>query len=175
MGICLTKNTIIDEVDRRIIRETQAGLRFCRQPYQDVADKLGIPADEVICRLKRMKDNGVIRRVGLVPNHYALGYRANGMSVWDVEDDKAMALGERIGALDFVSHCYLRPRHMPTWNFNLFAMLHGRSRDEVEAKAAALAGELGPAVRDFNILYSTKILKKTGFRLSRGMAEERKD
>lgn len=159
---------VLDELDRQIIAETQGGLPLVPQPYHEVAEKLGIDPEEVMSRMRVMQDAGVIRRIGLVPNHYALGYAANGMSVWDVEDDQAMTLGARIGALDFVSHCYLRPRHMPTWNFNLFAMVHGRTREEVADKVAALARELGDAVRDHDILYSTKILKKTGFRLNGG-------
>ena len=113
-----------------------------------------------------MLDEGLIRRIGAVPNHYRLGFSANGMSVWDVADDQVDGLGERIGALSFVSHCYRRPRRLPVWPYNLFAMLHGRSRDEVEAQALQVAALLGNACRAHDILYSTAILKKTGLRLS---------
>jgi DNA-binding Lrp family transcriptional regulator len=113
-----------------------------------------------------MIETGVVRRIGAVPNHYALGYRANGMSVWDVPDERVGALGRRIGALDFVSHCYHRPRHPPVWPYNLFAMVHGRTRDEVEAKVAEIAAILGDDCRTHTVLYSTRILKKTGLRLT---------
>jgi len=93
---------------------------------------------------------------------------ANGMSVWDVEDAQAETLGARIGALDFVSHCYLRPRARPVWPYNLFAMLHGTSRAEVEQKRRVIRDLLGPACRSDDILYSTRILKKTGLRLRDG-------
>jgi DNA-binding Lrp family transcriptional regulator len=73
--------------------------------------------------------------------------------------------GEKIGALDFVSHCYHRPRHLPVWPYNLFAMVHGRDRDEVEAKVRTIADLLGTADRGHTVLYSTRILKKTGLRL----------
>jgi hypothetical protein len=91
---------------------------------------------------------------------------ANGMSVWDVTDEDAVDLGAKVGALDFVSHCYLRPRALPDWPYNLFAMLHGSTRDEVEAKRGQVAALLGPACRGHDILYSTRILKKTGLRLT---------
>jgi DNA-binding Lrp family transcriptional regulator len=90
---------------------------------------------EVIYRLTAMQDLGIIRRIAIAPNHYALGMTANGMSVWDVEDAQAETLGAQVGALDFVSHCYLRPR-APVWPYNLFAMLHGTQRAEVEDKRA---------------------------------------
>jgi DNA-binding Lrp family transcriptional regulator len=100
-----------------------------------------------------------------VPNHYALGYRANGMSVWDVDDAAVSELGRKVGALPAVSHCYRRPRRPPAWPYNLFAMVHARSRAEVEAEVAGIAAVLGAACRAHEILYSTAILKKTGLRL----------
>ena len=115
--------------------------------------------------MQRMLEAGIIRRIGVVPNHYTLGYRANGMSVWDVPDEDVGGIGRRVGALDFVSHAYHRPRHLPMWPYNLFAMVHGRSRAEVEDKVAAIADLIGPADRGHTILYSTRILKKTGLRI----------
>ena len=113
-----------------------------------------------------MLDDGMIRRIGAVPNHYALGYKANGMTVWDVVDERIDELGELIGKLDFVSHCYQRPRHLPDWNYNLFAMVHGHDRIETEQKAQQIAVLLGDACRAHEILYSTRILKKTGLRIT---------
>ena len=155
----------LDAVDRRIIVATQEGLPRVPQPYHAIATRVGVSAEEVMTRLRRMLESGVIRRIGAVPNHYALGYKANGMSVWDVPSARVRELGERIGALDFVSHCYHRPRHRPDWPYNLFAMVHGRDRAEVEAKVAQIAALLGEADRGHAVLYSTRILKKTGLRL----------
>ena len=156
----------LDELDRRIIRATQSGLPLVPRPYEAVGAALGISGEQVRERLQAMLDEGLIRRIGAVPNHYRLGFTANGMSVWDVADERVDELGERIGQLPFVSHCYRRPRRAPVWNYNLFAMLHGRSRDEVEAQAQQVAALLGDACRAHDILYSTAILKKTGLRIS---------
>ena len=158
----------IDAGDRRIINATQGGLPLAPAPYAEIAGWLGISEAEVIARLSAMQARGVIRRIALAPNHYALGVTANGMSVWDVADDAAGELGAKVGALDFVSHCYLRPRALPEWPYNLFAMIHGRDRGEVEAKRAEIAALLGPACRAADILYSRRILKKTGLRLTGG-------
>ncbi len=157
-----------DAIDRRIIAATQGGLPLAPAPYAEVARWLGLDEAEVIARLAAMQASGVIRRIALAPNHYALGVTANGMSVWDVEDDRAEALGERVGALDFVSHCYLRPRAAPDWPYNLFAMIHGHDRAEVEVKRQEIAALLGDACRASDVLYSTRILKKAGLRLREG-------
>ena len=74
-------------------------------------------------------------------------------------------LGPRVGALPFVTHSYRRPRRLPGWRYTLFAMVHGHSRAEVEQKVEDIRGLLGDAVRASDILYSTRILKKTGLRL----------
>ena len=156
----------IDDLDRRIIAATQAGLPLCEQPYHAVAEVLGLDPGEVLRRVEAMLARGVIRRIGAVPNHYALGYRANGMSVWNLPDRQVSELGRRVGALEFVTHCYRRPRHPPEWPYNLFAMVHGQSRVEVELKVAQIAALLGEADLGHEVIYSTRVLKKTGLRIA---------
>ena len=161
----------IDTLDRAIIKATQGGLPLCPRPYHAIAGQLGVAAEEVMARMRRMLAAGIIRRIGAVPNHYSLGYRANGMSVWDVADERVGQLGREVGALPFVSHCYRRPRRLPQWPYNLFAMVHGRTRAEVEDQVAQIARLLGDASRAHDVLYSMRILKKTGLRLT----DERRD
>jgi siroheme decarboxylase len=156
----------MDAIDLAIVSATQAGLPLTSRPYHAVAEQLGLTADDVMARMKAMLETGMIRRVGVVPNHYALGYMANGMTVWDVADDRVDELGEAVGRLPFVSHCYRRPRRPPLWPYNLFAMVHARSHEQAEAYADEIATLLGDACRKSDILYSSRILKKTGLRIS---------
>jgi siroheme decarboxylase len=158
-------DSAIDPVDRQIILATQAGLPLVEQPYDALAAELGLDVGELLARIKAMQARGVIRRIAAVPNHYALGYRANGMSVWNVPDERVRALGRQVGALDFVSHCYLRPRHLPLWPYNLFAMVHGKTHEQVADGVGAIAVLLGEHCRGHEVLYSTRILKKTGLRI----------
>ncbi|QFS88276.1 MULTISPECIES: Lrp/AsnC family transcriptional regulator [unclassified Marinobacter] len=153
------------ERDRQLILATQGGLPLVPDPWAELGRELAIPADEVLARFQRMQENGVIRRVAAVPDHYRLGYRFNGMTVWDVTDEAISAMGEQVGELPFVSHCYQRPRHLPYWSYNLFAMVHGTSRNEVESKAGQIRELLGDTCSGHTILYSSAILKKTGLRL----------
>jgi len=155
----------IDDTDRRIILATQAGLPLTVEPYEEVARSLDLAADEVMTRIRRMQERDIIRRIGVVPNHYALGFRANGMTVWDVPDNRVPELGEKVGALEFVSHCYQRPRHLPDWPYNLFAMVHGRTREEVDGQVQQIATLLGDDNRGHKVLFSKRILKKTGLRI----------
>ncbi|MFD1159692.1 siroheme decarboxylase subunit beta [Roseovarius aestuarii] len=157
----------LDPTDRAIITATQSGLPLVSRPYAQIATDLGLDEGDLCNRMRAMQANGVIRRIAVAPNHYALGMTANGMSVWDVDDNRVAELGQRVGNLEFVSHCYERPRALPDWPYNLFAMIHGTSCDQVEALRADVAAILGDACRGNDILYSTRILKKTGLRLRR--------
>ena len=157
------------ELERRIVLATQAGLPLVERPYDALAQQLGVPPSLLLAQLQSMLARGVIRRIAAVPNHYAVGYTANGMSVWDVDDAWVDEVGERIGSLPGVTHCYRRPRALPDWPYNLFAMVHGRARDEVLQQVAAIAATLAEAFpgvcRHHDVLFSTRILKKTGLRL----------
>lgn len=155
----------LDDFDRALIAATQQGLPLVPRPYDAVGERLGVSGAQVRERLAHMLDCGLVRRIGAVPNHYRLGFTANGMSVWDVDDAQVDVLGERIGQLPGVSHCYRRPRRLPAWPYNLFAMLHGRTRAEVEQQAVQVGQLLGSACQGHDILYSTAILKKTGLRI----------
>lgn len=157
---------MLDATDRRLIAATQCGLPLTREPYRALAEQLGLQEADVLARLQSLVQRGAIRRIGAIPNHYALGFTANGMSVWDLADDAVAEFGSKVGALDFVTHCYERPRHLPLWPYNLFAMVHGRTRDEVRAKVAEIAALIGPVSRGHDVLFSTRILKKTGLRIA---------
>ncbi|WP_181872821.1 Lrp/AsnC family transcriptional regulator [Billgrantia montanilacus] len=156
----------LDAVDRAIVLATQAGLPLVPDPWSAVGKPLGIDGEEVRQRMQRMQAAGIIRRIAAVPNHYRLGYLANGMTVWDVDDAHIDRLGRAVATLPGVSHCYRRPRHLPEWPYNLFAMLHGQTHADVERQADELRSLLGDACRDHRILYSSRILKKTGLRLA---------
>ena len=155
-----------DSLDLALIRATQHGLPLVPAPFAAIGATLGIDEHDVIARLQSMQANGTLRRIGAIPNHYVLGWRANGMTVWDVDDQHIDRLGECVGALPFVSHCYRRTRRPPDWPYNLFAMIHARTRDEAQALVEQVGAVLGDACRSRDVLWSTRILKKTGLRLS---------
>jgi len=162
----------LDALDRALLEATQSGIPLTPAPYAEIAAQIGISEEDVVARLQGMMTRGIIRRIGLATNHYRLGLVANGMTVWDVDDAQVDALGEKVGALDFVTHCYRRPRRLPDWPYNLFAMAHGCTREEVLEKRARIANVLGSACRGSDILFSTEILKKTGLRLARRAGAE---
>ena len=154
----------LDDLDKQIIGATQAGLPLEPHPYTAVARQIHSDTGEVIMRMQRMLDSGMIRRIGAAPNHYHLGLKANGMTVWNVADDQLQEIGQQMGALDYVSHCYERPRHLPHWPYNLFAMIHGTDREQVYSKLDKMKQAFPH--QQVDVLFSSAILKKTGMRIA---------
>ena len=148
----------------------QDGLPVVETPFRAVADDLGRDPEWVVETVRRFNAEGKVRRVGVIPNHYALGYTENGMTVWDVPDDVVDEVGPAVAELDFVTHCYERPRHEGVWEYNFFAMTHGRTDEESERRVRqvrdVMADHWDVDEDDWDTLFSTRILKKTGIRLA---------
>jgi DNA-binding Lrp family transcriptional regulator len=150
--------------ERRVLEAIQDALPIVPEPYRAVADEVGMSEDRVIELISSMLAAGKIKRIGAVPNHYALGITANGMSVWDIPDELASDIGRRLGALDEITHCYRRPRR-DGWPYNIFGMVHARDRDEVIATVERIAQDLGIRQYPHDVLFSTRLLKKRGTRI----------
>ncbi|MCY1400763.1 AsnC-like ligand binding domain protein [compost metagenome] len=163
MSACISPSDQL--LARRLIALTQAGLPLVNEPWDWLAERLELTSAETLALLQRLQQAGVIRRIAAVPNHYRLGYRHNGMTVWDVDDQLVDRFGRIVGILPFVSHCYRRPRHLPDWPYNLFAMVHGRSSEEIDGYRRQIRVLLGESCRADEMLVSRRILKKTGLRL----------
>lgn len=155
----------LDDIDNQIILMTQKGLPICERPYFDISKKLNISEEEIVRRLSEMAQVGFIRKNAIATNHYKLGYLYNAMSVWNVDSDRLDKIGKIFQTHKFISHCYERPRIPPEWNYNLFAMVHGKSKEEVEDKIKIMKDSIENDFIEMSLIYSTKILKKTGIRL----------
>jgi len=156
---------VLTEEERQVLLAIQDGLPLAPEPYREVGARLGMSEERVMELVRSMLAEGKIKRLGAVPNHYALGIRANGMAVWDVPDDRVSEVGPRLGQMPEVTHCYRRPRHPPAWPYNLFAMVHGYTREEVLATVERIARELGIDGLPREVLFSTRPLKKQGTRV----------
>lgn len=150
---------------RRLIRVIQEGLPIRRRPFDPVARTLEVPLERVLEELRGLLARGQIRRMGIVPHHYNLGIRGNGMAVFDVPDERVDRVGRRLGRRDEVTHCYRRPRHEPIWPYNLFAMVHDREPAAARDKVDRLRREEKLTEYDHEVLFSRRLLKKTGLRL----------
>jgi DNA-binding Lrp family transcriptional regulator len=138
------------------------GLPLVERPYAVIGDDIGLDEAAVIARIEALVAGGVIRRFGAIVRHRELGYRANGMVVWDVPDERVADVGRQMAELSFVTLCYRRPRRLPDWPYNLFCMIHGKAREDVLAQAEDTARHCGLLEAPREVLFSRRRFKQCG-------------
>jgi len=156
------ENISWDEQDQALINLIQAGLPICATPYAELGKQLDMDETEVLARLQRLNSSNVIKRFGVVVRHHELGYRSNGMIVWNIPDENVSELGMCMGQFDFVTLCYRRPRRLPEWSYNLFTMIHGQDRDDVLKNIQFLIKSCNLDEINYEVLFSTRRFKQRG-------------
>lgn len=149
---------MMDDAEIRMIRRLQFGLPLTPEPFADLADELSVSEETLLGFIRAWQANGVIRRFGAVLGHSAAGFRANAMGVWNVPDDRVDEFGRLASSRDSISHCYRRPV-FEGFPFNVYTMIHGRSREECEEVARTLSQETG--ISHYELLFTTAEYKKT--------------
>ncbi|MFZ4537204.1 Lrp/AsnC family transcriptional regulator [Propionivibrio sp.] len=152
--------TQLGELERRLVIALQEGLPLFIRPFQVLASRVGCDESEVLERISRWCEEGVIKRFGVVVRHHELGYTANAMLVQDIPDELVGPLGELLAREPGISLCYQRPRVLPDWPYNLFCMIHGQAREVVEAKIAELRERLKLTGYVHDILFSLTRFKQ---------------
>jgi DNA-binding Lrp family transcriptional regulator len=151
-----------EQLDLELVQSIQQGLPLVANPYADIAADLGITEAEVIRRLQRLLETGDMRRFGVVVRHRELGYRANAMVVWDVPDERVAEIGQLLGRQSCVTLCYRRPRRKGRWRYNLFCMIHGRSREGVLRNLESLIDSCDLGWIEYDVLFSLRRFKQRG-------------
>jgi len=154
----------LDALDYALVEAIQEGLPLVACPYAEVAAFIGTSEADVLIRLRRLLDHGVIKRLGIVVRHHELGFRANAMAVWNIPDRLVDEFGRCVGASGLVNLCYQRPRRLPEWPYNLFCMIHGKDRDAVLEHLDHLRDQCGLTEFPCEVLFSKRRFKQTGAR-----------
>jgi siroheme decarboxylase len=141
-----------------LVAALQNGLPVIARPFA----AFGLHEQDVIATIAQWLDEGVVKRFGVIVKHHELGYTANAMAVWDVPDDAVGEVGRRIAESGAVTLCYRRQRSLPDWPYNLFCMIHGRDREDVVARIAALSDSCGTHAYAHQVLFSRRRFKQRG-------------
>ncbi|MCL1880103.1 MAG: Lrp/AsnC family transcriptional regulator [Actinomycetia bacterium] len=151
----------LSATDRLIISRLQGDVPIAPDPYQLIADDLGISLEHLLERLAWFKDQGILKRLAAIPRHQNIGFTANAMVVWNVPDEDAARVGKLFAAEAYVSHCYQRSA-LPGFPYSVYTMIHARSEAECIALAQGLSQLTG--VFDYQLLFSVKEFKKSSMR-----------
>ena len=153
---------MIESLDYQLIASVQQGLPITSRPYATIAEQLGVSEQLVIERLRALKNQGLIKRWGVVVKHRQLGYRANAMIVIDVPDHLLAEVAQQISQHSFVNLCYQRPRQGSFWPYNLYCMIHGKCRETVLQQWQALVDSCNLSDFSYEILFSRRCFKQRG-------------
>ena len=144
----------------------EAGQPLVPAPFDQWAAQLGSTPAAVRARIDGWLQAGTLRRFGLVVRHHEAGWAANAMTVFDIADDQVDACGERLATQPGITLCYRRER-AAGWRYNLYCMVHGRSRDETLGLLHAAIAGAGLAELPHQVLFSRQRFKQTGARYFR--------
>ena len=154
-------NSNLNELDKKIIKVLQEDFPLCEEPYKILAERVGITEEEFLRRVKNFVEDKKIRKVGAVLRHREAGFKANALCAWEVPAEKIDDIAKIFSSHSAVSHCYDRTT-APNWNYNLYTMIHAKSREELEKIVLELSATTG--IENFQIMYSKKEWKKTGMK-----------
>ncbi len=151
----------MNPVEIEIIKTLQKGLPIASRPFKEIGERLGLSEEVILETVKKMKQEGIIRRFGAMVKHRQLGYSANAMVVWKVPEDQVAHVGMTFASNDGVSHCYERQTN-ENWKYNLFTMIHGTSKEQCYETAKRMSELSG--IMEYRLLFSTRELKKSSMK-----------
>jgi DNA-binding Lrp family transcriptional regulator len=148
----------LSSVDRNIINELQQELPLIPRPFAEMSARLGMDEEKFLTQCRSLLSRGIMRRFGASVNHRGAGFAANAMTCWAAPPEKVEVIAKKLVPLRQVSHCYER-KTRPEWHYNLFAMIHGRTKEQCQRIADKVSSETG--LTDYVSLFSTREFKKT--------------
>jgi len=149
------------DLEKEIVQFIQDDIPLVTRPFKELARKIKLSEKEIVSLLKNWHDTGLLCRFGVFIRHQKAGFRANGMSVWVVPKDQIVSVGQIMIEFPQVGHCYQRPTY-PDWPYNMFAMIHERSRDAVIEVVQKIS--LATGIKQYDILFTEKEFKKNSMK-----------
>jgi DNA-binding Lrp family transcriptional regulator len=149
----------LDKIDESLLSELSQGISLNTQPFSSIAAKLGISIEEVLTRLTKLKQTGVIRRFGATIKPTNIGFIANAVIAWNVPNDRVGEVGMFLSSFREITHCYERSVVPGRWGYNMYTVMHAQNRKTIEQMITLLAETIG--IQDYIILYSKRDLKNS--------------
>ena len=152
----------VSEAEKRLLQALSEGLELTARPYAALGARFGLSEAGALVAVRAALERGLAGRFGLILNHRRLGFTANAMCVWALEEAEADAIGPALAAQPGVTLCYRRRADAARWPYTLYAMIHGRRRAETLAALDAATRGAGLAGRRREVLFSTRCYRQRG-------------
>ena len=141
----------MDDIDRRLLNLIQEDFPIAAAPFAEVASQLGIGEDEVLKRIGRLKEEGIVRRIGAVFDVRKLGF-ASTLCAARVPEGQIREFVEAVNASPGVTHNYRRDDDYNVW----FTMI-APGEEALESALAKIRRETG--INDILSLRATRTFK----------------
>jgi DNA-binding Lrp family transcriptional regulator len=148
----------LDPLDRNLLSELENGLPLVREPFEEIGKRLNLTGNEVLARIRNLQAEGIIRKFRARINQRRVGISANALVAWKHGDSPKSDKGFLLASFPCVTHCYERLPVPDRWEYTLYTVHHGYSRDAVLAEIGTLADHIG--VHDYVVLFSTEEFKR---------------
>jgi DNA-binding Lrp family transcriptional regulator len=148
----------MDPLEFRLLALLEAGLPLVSNPYEEIGRPLNLTGNEVIERIRELRKAGIIRKFRARINQRKVGITANALVAWKCADAQDGTMGSLLASFPCVTHCYERVPVPGKWEYTLYTVHHGYTREEVIAEIQTLANRLN--AHEYVILFSTEEFKR---------------
>lgn len=152
----------MDAINHRLLEIIQDGFPISPEPYKDMAMSLGVSEEEIIDRIRKLQNQGIIRRLGAIFDSRKLGYKST-LCAMKVPKDQIAHVAEIVNSYPGVTHNYLREHEYNMW-FTLIAP----SKEHIDKICTEIILQSGihelmqlPAKRFFKIMVKFSVKGKS--------------
>jgi len=143
--------TELSKKEKEVLKSLIEGIPLSKRPFHTIAQKLGLKEEEVLEITKKLLEKGIIRRIGITLRHNLAGVEGNAMVAWKVPEEKIEEIGKYLASFSYISHCYIRKTY-EDWNYNLYTMIHGKDREEVEKRIKEISEKFN--LKEYQVLFT---------------------
>lgn len=104
----------MDDIDRKLLNEIQSNFPVTQRPYKDLGVRLSCSEDNILKRIKKLKKEGIIRRIGGNFDSQRIGFTTT-LCAAKAPDDKIEEFVRVVNKYPGVTHNYLRDHHYNIW------------------------------------------------------------
>jgi DNA-binding Lrp family transcriptional regulator len=148
----------LDNLDLKILYAMAEDMELSLEPYKTIGESIGIDEKEVITRVERLQERGIIKRIAPILYHQKTIFQYNALTIWSVEEERVEEIAEFLMSFKHISHVYEREM-CEEWPYNLYGMLHGKKPEEIDQVVSQVVGLTGAI--PYKVIYTTKEWKKT--------------
>ena len=141
-----------------ILAFLEKDIPLVKNPYKDLAQRLGVTEEEVVNEVKKLIGRKIVRRIGAIVKHTSVGFTSNAMVAWKLSHDQVEKIISIIKNEKRVTHAYLRRTYPGKWEYNFYTMIHAKSEEELSNVIKTMEERV--KCKDYIVLNTVKEFKK---------------